>query len=328
MIRADALLRQFGSFTAVNNISFEVRRGEILGLLGPNGAGKTTSIKMLTGYLPPTSGRAFICGHDVALNPEKAREALGYLPEGAPLYEDMTPLAFLRFIGRARGIDEGDLDAACVRVASAVHIAPVLHQPIETLSKGYRRRVALAQAILHDPQVLILDEPTDGLDPNQKFEVRRLIEDMAPDKAIIISTHILEEVEAMCSRVIIIDAGRIVADGTPAELKKRSRSYGAVTVELPQDKGDAASARLSALEAVARLERHDDAGFSRLVLYPAHNQPQETVLLDPVRATLDEAGIPIRQINLETGRLEDVFHALTHTDSATDSVRAKEETLS
>ncbi len=324
MIKADALLRRFGSFTAVNGISFEVRRGEVLGLLGPNGAGKTTSIKMLTGYLPPTSGQAFICGHDVALNPEKAREVLGYLPEGAPLYEDMTPLAFLRFVGRVRGIRADALESACARAASAVHIGPVLHQPIETLSKGYRRRVGLAQAILHDPKVLILDEPTDGLDPNQKFEVRRLIEDMAPDKAIIISTHILEEVEALCSRVIIIDAGRIVADGTPAELKRRSRSHGTVSIELLQDKGDTAVTVLEKMEGVTQIERHDNADYSNLVLYPV----QGMALLDPVRAALDDAGIAVRQISLEAGRLEEVFRTLTHTDPATDSVRAEEEALS
>lgn len=323
LIKADTLLRRFGPFTAVDGISLEVRQGEVLGLLGPNGAGKTTTIKMLTGYLPPTSGQAAICGHDVATHPIEARELLGYLPEGAPLYDDMTPLAFLRFVGQVRGLKGAALNAACTRAAEAVHIGPVLHQPIETLSKGYRRRVGLAQAILHDPKVLILDEPTDGLDPNQKFEVRRLIESMAPDKAIIISTHILEEVEALCSRAVIIDSGRIVADGTPADLKKRSRRHGAVSVEVDRTTGDAAAAVLNKLDGISLVERRDDRDFSHLLLYPAGPQS----VLEPARTALDGSGIVFRQISLEPGRLEDVFRSLTHTDPATDSARTEEETL-
>lgn len=323
MIKTHALLRRFGSFTAVDGISLEVRRGEVLGLLGPNGAGKTTSMKMLTGFLPPTSGSARICGHDIVTQPEKARRHLGYLPEGAPLYEDMTPLSFLRFVGETRGIKGEALDKACRHAVDAVHIAPVLHQPIETLSKGYRRRVGLAQAILHDPDVLILDEPTDGLDPNQKYEVRRLIERMSPDKAIIISTHILEEVDALCSRVVIIDKGRIVADGTPAELRARSRYHGAVSIEVARNQADNAAQMLTGLDGLDSLERSNDDGLSRLILFPE----KEANLLDTARASLGAAGITIRQMTLESGRLDDVFRSLTHSDAATDAVRAEEEAL-
>ena len=220
MLEAKALVKHFGPIQAVNGISLTVKKGEVLGFLGPNGAGKTTTMKMLTGFLNPTSGSAHICGFDIADNPIEAKRKIGYLPEGAPAYGDMTPRAFLGFIADVRRIQ--DKDKAIAEVSRKVHLDNVLDQPIETLSKGFRRRVGLAQAILHDPDVLILDEPTDGLDPNQKHEVRNLIAAMAKDKAIIISTHILEEVDAVCTRAVIIDRGCIVVDGTPEELKAKS----------------------------------------------------------------------------------------------------------
>ncbi|MGH7058026.1 MAG: ABC transporter ATP-binding protein [Acetobacteraceae bacterium] len=221
LIEIAGLTKRFGSFTAVDDVSFNLDKGEVLGFLGPNGAGKTTTMRMLAGFVTPTAGTAAIAGHDVLAEPVAARRALGFLPEGAPTYPDMTVVGFLRFVATVRGYRGAALPD---RVAAAVALAElesVRLQPVETLSKGFRRRVGLAQALLHDPPVLVLDEPTDGLDPNQKHEVRTLIRRMAPEKAIIISTHILEEVEAVCSRAIIITAGRVVADATPAELAAR-----------------------------------------------------------------------------------------------------------
>ena len=222
MISIQGLTKRFDTLTAVDNISFSVSRGEVLGFLGPNGAGKSTTMKMVTGFLPITAGRAFVCGHDVETQAMESRRRIGYLPEGAPLYGDMTPRAFLHFIAEVRGFSGEEKSRRVVAAAEQVGLAPVFNKPIETLSKGYKRRVGLAQAILHDPDILILDEPTDGLDPNQKHQVRELIKVMAPNKAIVISTHILEEVTAVCTRAVVIAEGRIVFDGTPDELASRS----------------------------------------------------------------------------------------------------------
>jgi len=224
LIEIDRLTRRFGRFTAVDDVSFSVRRGEVLGFLGPNGAGKSTTMRMLAGFMPPSAGTARICGHDVQTDDLAARRALGFLPEGAPTYPDMTVIALLRFVARIRGYNGRDLSARLEDAVALTRLGSVRLQPIETLSKGFKRRVGLAQALLHDPPVLVLDEPTDGLDPNQKHEVRALIRRMAPDKAIVISTHILEEVEAVCTRAIIIAAGRVVADDPPAALRSRHPS--------------------------------------------------------------------------------------------------------
>ncbi len=222
MIITESLYKTFGGLVAVDRISFSVGPGEVLGFLGPNGAGKSTTMKMIAGFLAPTSGSASVCGHDVEAAPLAARRCLGYLPEGAPSYGEMTPASFLRFIADIRGLSGDARRRRLDEVIDRLQLASVIQQPIETLSKGYKRRVGLAQAILHDPAVLVLDEPTDGLDPNQKHEVRGLIRAMAPGKTIVISTHILEEVHAVCTRAIIIAAGRIVADDTPAALAARS----------------------------------------------------------------------------------------------------------
>ena len=220
LIEIDGLTKRFGGFTAVDNVSFTVRRGEVLGFLGPNGAGKSTTMRMLAGFMIPTSGTARIQGHDVQADSVAARRALGFLPEGAPTYPEMSVEGFLRFCARIRGFSGSELADRVDNALGLTTLRGVRLQPVETLSKGFKRRVGLAQALLHDPPVLVLDEPTDGLDPNQKHEVRGLIEQMAPHKAIVISTHILEEVDAVCSRAIVIAGGRIVADATPAELAR------------------------------------------------------------------------------------------------------------
>jgi len=221
MLEIRNLTRHFGPLKAVDGISFRVDRGEVLGFLGPNGAGKSTTMKMATGFLAPTSGTAIVCGHDIQEDPLGAKRKFGYLPEGAPAYPDMTPAGFLSFVAEVRGIPAERRAQRIAEVVELVHIDKVLHQRIETLSKGFKRRVGLAQAILHDPEVLILDEPTDGLDPNQKHEMRTLIKQMSKNKAIVLSTHILEEVEAVCTRAIIIARGKVLFDGTPGELTER-----------------------------------------------------------------------------------------------------------
>lgn len=224
LIEIERLTKRFGSFTAVDDVSFTVDRGEVLGFLGPNGAGKSTTMRMLAGFMPPTAGTARICGADVVDQPVAAKRNLGFLPEGAPTYPEMTVTGFLHFVARIRGFRG---TAADERVANAMRLTQlegVRLQPIETLSKGFKRRVGLAQALLHDPPVLVLDEPTDGLDPNQKHEVRELIRRMAPEKAIVISTHILEEVEAVCTRAVIIARGKVVIDAPPRTLVRDGRS--------------------------------------------------------------------------------------------------------
>lgn len=224
LIEIEGLTKRFGAFTAVDDVSFTVKRGEVLGFLGPNGAGKSTTMRMLAGFMTPSAGTARICGHDVQRDSIAARKALGFLPEGAPVYPDMTVTGFLRFVAAVRGYNGGEAADRVEHAIGLTQLDSVRLQPVETLSKGFKRRVGLAQSMLHDPPVLVLDEPTDGLDPNQKHEVRALIARMAPEKAIVISTHILEEVGAVCTRAIIIAHGCIVADGTPAQLEARHPS--------------------------------------------------------------------------------------------------------
>lgn len=222
MIEVESLTKQFGSKRAVDNLSFTVKKGEVLGFLGPNGAGKSTTMRMITGFLPPTSGDAKVCGISIIDNPKEAKTKVGYLPESAPLYQDMTVIGFLKFCASIRGLSGSAKNDAVERAIETCFLTSVARQSIDTLSKGYRHRTCLAQSLLHDPEVLILDEPTDGLDPNQKHEVRQLIKRLGETKAILFSTHILEEVEAACSRAVIVDRGRIVADGTPADLIEQS----------------------------------------------------------------------------------------------------------
>ncbi len=304
MIEAKSLCKSYGFFKAVDDLSFTVEAGQILGFLGPNGAGKSTTMKMLTGFLAPTSGTALINGIDVVENPVAARKNIGYLPEGAPSYGEMTVLQFLTFVARARLIDVNDVSASVEKAIGKLNLSKVRHQVIDTLSKGFKRRVGLAQAIIHDPQILILDEPTDGLDPNQKREVRGLIRAMAKDKIIIISTHILEEVAAVCNRVMIIANGRLLADDSPLGLIARSRYHNAVSlvVEAPEK----VASTLGELAQVRKVEIRE----GELTLFPSG----ETGLLEAVTAAVRENGWQVSSLRLEAGRLDEVFHSITRAE--------------
>ena len=304
MIEIDHLTKRFGPITAVDDVSFFVAQGEVVGFLGPNGAGKSTTMKMATGFLRPTLGTARICDFDVLEDPIEVKQRIGYLPEGAPMWPDMTTAAFLRFIARVRGFDGAEVDEKIAQAIDKTQLASVLEQPIETLSKGYKRRVGLAQALLHDPEVLILDEPTDGLDPNQKHEVRELIHGMSDDKAIVVSTHILEEVEAVCSRAVIIAKGRIVADDTPEELLKKAPDHNAVIIRA----ADLVAVR-AALSGVDGVDGIEDLDQARISVRPSSDAP----VVDAVGAALREKGVSVDEIRVERGRLDDVFRQITAT---------------
>ena len=309
LLAIEGLSKRFGPILAVDGIGFSVQRGEVLGFLGPNGAGKSTTMRMITGYLPPTSGRITVCGLDLEQHPIEVRRRIGFLPEGAPAYGDMTPSSLLDFVALLRGFKGADKRRRIDAVVGRLELGAVLHQPIETLSKGFKRRVGLATALLHDPEVLILDEPTDGLDPNQKHQVRALLADMARDKAIIISTHILEEVDAVCSRAIIITRGRIVADARPAELEARSAHHNAVVLRLPTEQAESAYAAITAVPSVARVEGGAlDGEHAQLLAFPADGAE----ILSPVREALARAGLSAGELYVERGRLDEVFRRLTH----------------
>jgi ABC-2 type transport system ATP-binding protein len=307
-LQIKGLTKRFGTLTAVDDISFSVDRGEVLGFLGPNGAGKTTAMRMVTGFLPPTAGTAIVHGFDVTLDPIEVKKRIGYLPEGAPLYEDMTPLELLSFVADVRGVRGTAKREAIKRSAARINIENVMYQPIGTLSKGYKRRVGIAQAILHDPDILILDEPTDGLDPNQKHEVRELINEMAREKAIVISTHLLEEVEVVCTRAIVIAQGRIVADSSPAELEAQSSYHNAVTIRLAQGQAEACRSEIESLADVARVELvPDGSNMVELVAFPSNGK----VILEQVNDRLRGSGVGVEQLRVERGRLDEVFRRLT-----------------
>jgi ABC-2 type transport system ATP-binding protein len=272
---------------------------------------------MITGFLAPTAGTAVICGHDIQLEPLAAKRQIGYLPEGAPAYPDMTAAEFLDFIAHIRGFRGAEARRRIAYIAELIHVAEILHQPIETLSKGYRRRVGVAQALLHDPAVLILDEPTDGLDPNQKYEMRGIIRALSPHKAIVISTHLLEEVEAVCSRAIIIAHGRILADGTPAELAAQSRYHNAVRLDLASDGTAAIAAELRTLPGVAAVEIAADAGDAALWVFPQDGHPISDAIVRHARAQ----GWPVTGLYVERGRLDDVFRTITAPEPSPEAIR-------
>ncbi len=306
MIEAKSLTRRYGPLLAVDRISFTVEPGTVLGFLGPNGAGKSTTMKMLTGFLPPTEGTAVIFGHDIITDSLAARRIMGYLPEGAPLYGELTVAQFLDFTARARGLRGRQAERAIAGSVDRLTLGEVLPQTIETLSKGFKRRVGLAQAILHDPRVLVLDEPTDGLDPNQKHQVRQLIRDMAEDRIVIISTHILEEVDALCNRAMIIASGRLLADDTPQGLLRRSRYNGAVTLAV--DDAQVVASKLSELPEAAEVEIRR----GRLTVFPSGRGN----LFDAINRRLTEHQIRIDEIQLEGGRLDEVFRSITMEEAA------------
>lgn len=303
MIETEHLGKRYGRIDAVADLNLKVAPGQVLALLGPNGAGKTTTMRMIAGFLMPGSGRARVCGHDVVTEPLAARRALGYLPEGAPSYGELSVSEFLAFAARVRGLTgvsgRRDLDETIERL----QLQPVLAQGIETLSKGYRRRVCLAQALLHDPPALILDEPTDGLDPNQQREVHALIRNMARDRAIIVSTHALGEVRAACNRVAILAQGRLRVEGTPAELERQSRFHHAVSFRAP--------ASALACEMLGRLPEVDaveiDPVDGRVTVFPRDGQD----IFHVVVKLLDEQRVRVDELQLERGRLEDVFRRVT-----------------
>ncbi|WP_252274368.1 ABC transporter ATP-binding protein [Pseudomonas subflava] len=306
MIEIKNLTKRFAHHTAVDGLSFTVQQGEVLGFLGPNGAGKSTTMKMLTGFLAPTSGTASVLGFDIQRDTLKAQQQIGYLPEGAPCYGDMTVRGFLEFIAEVRGYRGAEKKQRVLRAVEQVELEKVLEQSIETLSKGFKRRVGLAQAILHDPKVLILDEPTDGLDPNQKHQVRQLIQSLARDKIVIISTHILEEVSAVCTRAVVIAAGKLVADGTPFELESRSRYHQAVTLVAD---GELDRAALAAVPGVIGVEDNADGSLTLLA------QPGQ-VIFPQVNELIRQRGWQVKELDVERGRLDEVFRSLTRGEAA------------
>ena len=316
LIEVGGLSKQFGDLTAVSNISLSVKRGEVLGFLGPNGAGKSTTMKMITGFLSPTAGRISVAGFDIDDSALEAKKRIGYLPEGAPAYGEMTPAGFLDFIADVRGIPGPEKDARIQEVVGKIHLEHVLHQRIETLSKGFKRRVGLAQAILHDPEILIMDEPTDGLDPNQKHEVRTLIQEMAAEKAIIISTHILEEVDAVCSRAIIIAQGELIFSGTPKELAARSHYHNAVTLVVAPDQVATLEPALTALSEVAAVEQEAKDGHSRLTVIAERNEQPAA----RVQQVLRDLKLDPIEFYIEHGHLDEVFRAITMSSGESGEV--------
>ena len=303
IVEVNNLSKHFGAFIAVDQLSLSLNRGEVLGFLGPNGAGKSTAMKMITGFLPPTGGQVKVCGHDIEQAPIKVKEVIGYLPEGAPAYGDMTPKAFLEFIAEIRGFTGQQKKQSIELAIEKTHLDSVLHKSIETLSKGFKRRVGLAQAILHDPEVLILDEPTDGLDPNQKHEVRELLKEMAKEKAIIISTHILEEVGAVCSRAIIIAQGKKLFDGTAQELEALSPERNSVSLSLALNDPAPAITALKGLKSVKSVKQDEDI----LLISPADGGS----IIHDVAQLCQEQQWPVNSLNIEPVQLEHVFRQIT-----------------
>ncbi len=307
LVEVERLCKRFGSITAVDGVSFVVPAGEVLGVLGPNGAGKSTMMRMIAGSLAATSGVARICGHDTRLAPIAAKSCLGYLPEGSPLYGDMTPEGFLDFVAAARGLDRSERRKAIARVIEQLELDEILYRPIDTLSKGFKRRLGIAQALVHNPQALILDEPTDGLDPIQKGVVRRLIAAISPGKAIIISTHLLEEVDSICHRAILIARGRIAGGGTPRELHAMASNHNAVTACVEQANAQRAAESFAALPRVASTKIRIDGADAFVTATPREG----AFIADAVAETLRAASIPARSLEVDSGSLDEVFARLT-----------------
>jgi ABC-2 type transport system ATP-binding protein len=325
MIKVENLVKAFGQKRAVDGISFTVERGEVLGFLGPNGAGKSTSMRMITGFIPPTSGRISVGGHDIMDDPIPAKRMIGYLPENAPAYTDMTVHGFLTFSAELRGLRGDGKRKAVNRAIEMCFLENVVHQSVDTLSKGYRHRTCFAQSVIHDPEILILDEPTDGLDPNQKYEVRQLIRRMGEKKAIVFSTHILEEVEAACSRAIIIDRGRIVANGTPAELKSRSDVAGAVSLRVWDVPADTLKQRLAGIPGANKATiLREEAGAVWARVYPA-DKSMNGQFARSVAEAVTQSGWKFGELHTEEGRLDEVFRRITLPDTQTGDTTHKDK---
>jgi len=313
MIKVENITKRFGSLTAVDNISFEVKRGEILGFLGPNGAGKSTTMRMITGFFPPSEGKITVSEYDVQNEPQKIKSLIGYLPECSPVYKDMTPYSFLKFVATARDITQRKaLKLALEKTIELCGLDNVLFQPIVTLSKGYLQRVCLAQAIIHDPPILILDEPTDGLDPNQKHQTRELIKEMGINKTIIISTHILEEIDACCTRTMIISKGKIVADNSPTELMARSDTANTLLVEIL--KFESENVVKECLKTLPHLSRTSILAESKhkikFRLYP-DDTSNITLLTAKTTKLIKKNNWKINDIRIDKGNLGDVFRKIT-----------------
>jgi ABC-2 type transport system ATP-binding protein len=321
MIRVQNLAKEFGAKRAVAGVSFTVERGEVLGFLGPNGAGKSTTMRMITGFIPPTAGTVTVGGFDIIDHPIEARRLIGYLPENAPAYTDMSVEGFLGFAAEIRGLSGDAKRRAVDRAVEMCFLQNVRHQSVETLSKGYRHRTCFAQSIIHDPDVLVLDEPTDGLDPNQKHEIRQLIRRMGEKKAIIFSTHILEEVDAVCSRAIIIDRGSIVANGTPAELRQKSELAGAVTARFAGAQGAVVKPKLAQLAMAKRVQVLEESASGVLArVYPKGNGSD---LAATMASLAQSEKWTIQELHTEEGRLDEVFRTITMPDTATASEERK-----
>lgn len=314
MITVENLVKDFGPKRAVNRVSFSVQRGEILGFLGPNGAGKSTTMRMITGFIPPTEGRVIVGGHDVNESPIPAKKLIGYLPESAPCYSDMTVHGFLSFAAELRGLHGAARAEAIQKVVGMCFLESVLHQAVDTLSKGYRHRTCLAQALIHDPEVLVLDEPTDGLDPNQKHEIRMLLKRFGKNKAIIFSTHILEEVDAVCDRAIIIDRGQVVANGTPAELRARHELAGSVSLRVRGAAAETVRGRLASLPLVARVRVEAEGEAVRARVFPRDRQVNGELARSVAEVTARE-GWRFEELRTEEGRLDEVFRSITLPDT-------------
>ena len=317
MIKVENLKKLFGTKHAVDGVSFAVERGEVLGFLGPNGAGKSTTMRMITGFFPPTEGRVSVGGFDIVEQPIAAKRLIGYLPENAPAYTDMTVNSFLGFCAEIRGL-RGDAKLKAVsRAVEMCFLQNVLHQSVETLSKGYRHRTCFAQSIIHDPDVLILDEPTDGLDPNQKHEIRQLIRRMGEKKAIIFSTHILEEVDAVCSRAIIIDRGRIVANGTPKELRAKSEWAGAVSLRVTGMAANVVKEGLGKIRSAKKVTVEANGARVLATVFPrtAGDGDLAREVLEATR------GWQVEELHSEEGRLDEVFRSITMPDTAKEGTK-------
>lgn len=311
-LRLDHLYKRFGSLLAVDDLSLSVRRGEVLGFIGPNGSGKSTTMKMATGFLAPDQGLVTIRGIDMLTNATRAKKHIGYLPEGAPAYGDMSPAAFLRFIAEIRGIERKKIRSHIDDAVGRTEIGGVMGRPIETLSKGFKRRVGLAQAILHRPDVLMLDEPTDGLDPNQKQHVRDLIADIAHETAIVISTHILEEIEAVCSRVLLIDRGHVVIDGTAQQMQAQRPNHNAVVLTMQKDAAERVQAKCKAIESVSDIETiTKEGGEVALRVLPVKGKTVASEVAEIIAADK----VHVSGFVVEQGSLEDAFRELTTSET-------------